>query len=59
MTLSDLIDLEAQLARDREADLAVLEARDRGLLAGAPGGSRRTLLERWLHALSRALRESG
>jgi len=51
MTLSDLIDLEAQLARDREADLAVLETRDRALLAGAPGASRRTLLERWLQGL--------
>jgi hypothetical protein len=51
MTLSDLIDLEAQLARDREADLAVLQTRDRALLAGTPGGSRRTLLERWLQAL--------
>src|SRR2546422_7138393 len=51
MTLSDLIDLEAQLARDREADLAVLETRDRALLAGAPGASRRTLLERWLQSL--------
>src|ERR1700694_1856012 len=29
MTLSDLIDLEAQLGRDRDADPAALEARDR------------------------------
>src|SRR5882762_1304306 len=38
MTLSDLIDLEAQLARDR------------ALLAGSPLGSR-TWIERWLQAL--------
>jgi hypothetical protein len=34
VTLADLIDLEAQLARDRDADPAALAARDRALLAG-------------------------
>jgi hypothetical protein len=47
MTVSDLIDLEAQLARDRLADPAALEARDAGF---ASAGDRRTLLRRWLDA---------
>ena len=34
MTLSDLIDLETQLAHDRDADPATLEARDRRLVRG-------------------------
>jgi hypothetical protein len=53
MRLADLIDLEAQLARDRDADPAGLEARDRALLGGAvtsPDG-RSELLSRWLGAL--------
>jgi len=53
MTLADLIDLEAQLARDREAEPGLLEARDRPLLAGervAPS-RRGALLGRWLAAL--------
>ena len=53
MTLANLIDLEAQLARDRDADPAVLAARDRALLAGAPveASRPRALLARWLDAL--------
>lgn len=53
MTLADLIDLEAQLARDREAEPGRLEARDRPLLAQAPPDpSRRgALLGRWLEVL--------
>lgn len=52
MTLTDLIDLEAQLARDREADPIVLEARDRALVPdGMPRERRGTLLARWLEAL--------
>jgi hypothetical protein len=53
MTVADLIDLEAQLARDRDADLAALERRDRALLAGPPRAppSRGPLLERWLERL--------
>jgi hypothetical protein len=52
MTLSDLLDLEAQLARDREADPAMLEARDRRLFWGraAPGG-RAELIHLWLAGL--------
>jgi hypothetical protein len=53
MTLIDLLDLEAQLARDREADPVTLELRDRSLLLGTPRGSgeRAALLHRWLTAL--------
>jgi hypothetical protein len=53
MTLANLIDLEAQLARDRDADPGALAARDRALLGGsASGGERRdALLARWLEAL--------
>ena len=54
MTLADLIDLEVQLARDREADPAAVAARDRALLWGGTGGAavpRHALLERWLEAL--------
>jgi hypothetical protein len=54
MTLANLIDLEAQLSRDRDADPAALAARDRALLAGAPrdaDGGRGPLLARWLVAL--------
>jgi len=53
MTLVDLIDLEAQLSRDREADPRALEARDRPLLAGVrvTDVRRGGLLERWLTAL--------
>jgi uncharacterized protein DUF2868 len=56
MTLSDLIDLEAQLARDRDAELASLESRDRVLLTAAPvaAPSRPSLLERWLDSLREA-----
>jgi hypothetical protein len=56
MTLADLIDLEAQLARDRDADPAALAARDRALLAGAPvdAARRGDLLARWLAALRAA-----
>lgn len=52
MTLADLIDLEVQLSRDREADAAAIEERDRALLAGGAGDApRRVLLARWLDAL--------
>ncbi len=53
MTLANLIDLEAQLARDRDADPGSLAARDRTLLAGAPIDPRRrgALLAAWLDAL--------
>lgn len=56
MTLMDLIDLEAQLARDRRVELSVLEARDRSLLGvrgegGSPPLTRDALLARWLSAL--------
>lgn len=53
MTLADLIDLEAQLARDAAVDPGALEARDRALLAGAPDlpRERGALLGRWLSAL--------
>jgi hypothetical protein len=53
MTLADLIDLEAQLARDRDADVAALESRDRALVSGERGAGRTRgpLLERWLEAL--------
>jgi len=55
MKLADLIDLEAQLARDREADPASLGARDRALLIGARADTaevpRQELLSRWLAAL--------
>jgi hypothetical protein len=56
MTLADLIDLEVQLARDRESDRAELSARDRTLLAGdAPAPrSRQALLARWLGSLRAA-----
>jgi hypothetical protein len=49
MDLADLIDLEAQLARDRGADPAALEARDGGSLTAPVGrNSRSALLEPWL-----------
>jgi Protein of unknown function (DUF2868) len=56
MTLADLLDLEAQLARDRDTDTGALEARDRALLGnvaspGAGRGQRQALLRRWLQAL--------
>ena len=53
MTLSDLIDLEAQLARDRDADPVTVEARDRALLSRMPGRAptRASLLEQWLEGL--------
>jgi len=53
MTLSDLIDLEAQLGRDHGADPGTLQARDRALLpaAGLERGSREEILRRWLEAL--------
>jgi Protein of unknown function (DUF2868) len=49
MTLADLIDLEAQLARDIRLDPVELEARDGGLAAGARL-DRSALLRRWLEA---------
>ena len=56
MTLSDLIDLEAQLDRDHGADPGALQARDRSLVAAPDlGGSpRATVLQRWLGALREA-----
>ncbi|HET7786348.1 MAG TPA: DUF2868 domain-containing protein [Myxococcales bacterium] len=55
MTLADLIDLEAQLARDRGGDPAALAARDRALMAGAaPPAERGALLGRWLESLRAA-----
>jgi hypothetical protein len=53
MNLADLIDLEAQLARDRDADPGALAARDRALLGGSASGPERrdALLARWLEAL--------
>ena len=54
MTLADLIDLEAQLSRDRDGDPDALAARDRALLAESParaGEGRGALLARWLDAL--------
>src|SRR5689334_13963712 len=54
MKLADLIDLEAQLGRDRVADPGALDARDRALIARErlPSGvGRSAILERWLSAL--------
>ena len=51
MTLADLIDLEAQLARDRDAPPGALEERDRALLAGHSPRGRADVLSRWLAAL--------
>jgi hypothetical protein len=56
VTLADLIDVEAQLARDREAEPAALAARDRALVPGAEPddaapGRRAALLSRWVGAL--------
>jgi hypothetical protein len=50
MTLADLIDLEAQLARDRDVAAESLEARDRALLAGErlDPARRGPLVARWL-----------
>ena len=53
MTLADLIDLEAQLARDRDGEHATLAARDRAWLGASAGGAERdrgALLHRWLDA---------
>ena len=49
MTLADLVDLEAQLARDRSADPAALEGRDTGSFPEAPR-DRGVLVARWLQA---------
>src|SRR5207248_1549088 len=49
MTLADLVDLEAQLARDRSADPAALEGRDTGSFPEAPR-DRGVLIARWLQA---------
>jgi len=58
VTLSELIDLEAQLGRDHGADPGALQARDRGLLSAAsistPAASRGDILGRWLAALRSA-----
>ncbi|HET9599511.1 MAG TPA: hypothetical protein VFP65_28305, partial [Anaeromyxobacteraceae bacterium] len=54
MTLADLIDLEAQLARDRDADPADLAARDRKLLPPPHPASRDALLRAWIAALRAA-----
>ncbi|WP_242342526.1 DUF2868 domain-containing protein [Anaeromyxobacter terrae] len=52
MTLADLIDLEAQLARDRDAPAGALERRDReALREDSRAGGRAELLGRWLAAL--------
>ena len=55
MTLAQIIDLEAQLARDREAEPGPLAARDRAIVAGngTPAGEGRpgALLVAWLDAL--------
>jgi hypothetical protein len=53
MTIAELIDLEAQLARDRDVDAATLEARDRALLRGErlDPRDRRGALRRWMAAL--------
>jgi hypothetical protein len=52
MTLANVIDLEVQLARDRDADPDAVAARDRALLPGAgPDRSRPgALLAAWLEA---------
>ena len=47
MTLVDLVDLEAQLARDRSVDPTALEARDTGTFPDAPR-DRGALIARWL-----------
>lgn len=59
MTLANLIDLEAQLARDRDADPGALAARDRTLLpdAARDRSRRGALLDAWLDALR--AREAG
>jgi hypothetical protein len=54
MTLPDLVDLEAQLARDRDADPAALEARDRALAPHPAPPRRDALLGGWLAALRAA-----
>lgn len=55
MRLPDLIDLEAQLARDRDGDPAALATRDRALVGYARGsGARSEVLARWLSALREA-----
>ncbi len=52
MKLADLIDLEAQLARDRDAPPGALELRDRALLATTRGEEpRQETVRRWLAAL--------
>lgn len=50
VTLSELVDLEAQLARDRDVPADALEIRDRSLLGAVRPGDRRRgeLLRRWL-----------
>lgn len=52
VTISELVDLEAQLARDRDAPADALELRDRSLL-GSPRASGRPgeLLRAWLEGL--------
>lgn len=60
MTLADLVDLEAQLGRDRDADPEALEARDRALPGAADRPALRTAADRhrvlagWLGGLRAA-----
>ncbi len=53
VTISELVDLEAQLARDRDAPADTLELRDRSLLGSARAGGRQPgeLLRAWLAGL--------
>ncbi len=53
VTLSELVDLEAQLARDRDVPADALERRDRSLLGPAQAGRRQPgeLLRAWLEGL--------
>jgi hypothetical protein len=56
MTIADLLDLEAQLWRDREEDPAALAARDRALTGGErlDGRAPHVAVARWLASLRRS-----
>jgi hypothetical protein len=54
LRLADLVDVEVQLARDREGDPSALETRDRALAGGVDPARPHAALARWVAALRAA-----